>query len=308
MTNVDIVIVNWNAGPQLQDCVQSIFDLEHEALGSVTVVDNASRDGSADFCRTDSRVRLIEPGRNLGFGTACNLGAAQGSAEYILFLNPDTRLLRPTLRAVSIFMEQPASARIGVCGVRLVGEDGTTAKHCARLPSAATFFNLSTGLSKAWPRVFPPVELIEFDHVHDAAVPHVMGAFFFVRRAVFDATRFDEAFFVYYEDLDLSLRIRNQGWSIQYLASEAIFHRTGGTSGHARAKALSYLWESRFIYARRHYGVVGRMLVGVGVLVVEPVRRLLHALTTRSPGQARETVKAIARLWAILLGRPLDRG
>lgn len=313
MTNVDIVIVNWNAGLQLRDCIASIF--EHEdavtsggALGSVTVVDNASHDGSADFCRTEPRIRLMEPGRNLGFGTACNLGAAQGAADYVLFLNPDTRLLKATLRSVASFMDKPSSAGVGICGIRLVDEDGKTSRHCARLPSAATFFNLSAGTSKVLPRVFPPVELVEFDHAHDAAVPHVMGAFYFIRRSVFEAVGgFDEAFFVYYEDLDLSQRVRNHGYSTLYLASEAIFHRTGGTSRGARAKALSYLLESRLIYARKHYGLAGRVLVGAGVFAIEPVRRLLHAVLRGSSDDARETVRAMMRLWAMVLGRHPDR-
>lgn len=308
LTNVDIVIVNWNAGPQLRECVESIFAHEDEALGSVTVVDNASRDGSADFCRSDPRVRLVEPGRNLGFGAACNLGAAGGAAEYVLFLNPDTRLLRPTLRSVASFMDRPESAGIGVCGVRLTGEDGSTSKHCARFPSATTFFNLSAGISKFLPGRFAPVELLEFDHDHDAIVPHVMGAFFFMRRHVFRAVgMFDEKFFVFYEDLDLSLRVGHHGYSTYYLASEAVFHRTGGTSQGARAKALSYLFESRLVYARKHYQPGGRALVGLGVFLVEPIRRIAHASLNGSPSQARETIKAMVRLWTILIGRDVDR-
>lgn len=308
MTKVDIVIVNWNAGPQLRDCIESIFAHEHAEIGTVIVVDNASRDGSADFCRNDGRVRLIEPGRNLGFGTACNLGAQSGTSDYVLFLNPDTRLLRPTLRTVAAFMERPESARIGICGVRLIGEDGSTAKHCARHPTAVTFFNLSAGSSKFLPAIFPPLELVEFDHLHDAIVPHVMGAFFFIRRSVFEAVNgFDERFFVFYEDLDLSLRVRNHGFDSFYMASESIFHRTGGTSHGARAKALSYLFESRLIYARKHYGVPGRILVSLGLFVIEPARRLLHGILTGSPDRIVETVKALRRLGAMALGCRIDR-
>lgn len=305
---VDIVIVNWNAGSQLKDCIESLFLHEQALLGSVTIVDNASVDGSADFCRTDARVRLIEPGRNLGFGTACNLGTAGGNSDYVLFLNPDTRFLRPTLASVVAFMERPQSAKIGVCGIRLVGEDGTTSKHCARLPSAMTFLNLSAGLSKFWPAAFKPVELVEFDHEHDSTVPHVMGAFFMIRRSLFDAIGgFDETFFVYYEDLDLSLRVQQRGYAIQYLASESVFHRTGGTSRTARAKALSYLFESRLVYARKHYGMLGRAIVGVGIFLVEPVRRIGHGLLSGSGEQVRETIKAMHRLLAILFGGHADR-
>lgn len=309
LTNVDIVIVNWNAGTQLRDCVGSVFSHEDQALGSVIVVDNASRDGSADFCRTDPRIQLIEPGRNLGFGTACNLGAAQGSADYILFLNPDTKFLRPTLQSVAVFMERPTSARIGVCGVRLVDEKGTTWHHCSRFPSAIMFFSLSAGLSKLLPRLFVPLELIEFDHLHDSRVPHVMGAFYLIRRSLFERIGgFDEGFFVYHEDMDLSLRVSQSGYQTQYLASQAIFHRTAGTTSQgASAKALSYLLESRLRYAGKHYGSMGVVLVGIGVLIVEPIRRLLHALMVGSPTSARNTMMATGRLWRMIFGRVTDR-
>lgn len=309
LTKVDIVIVNWNAGRQLRECVESIFLHEDEALGLVIVVDNASADGSADFCRTDPRVLLIEPGRNLGFGAACNLGAAQGSGDYVLFLNPDTRLLEPTLRTVTSFMERPSSAGVGVCGVRLVGEGGATARHCSRLPSPAQFFVLSAGLSGLMPRLFRPLELIEFDHRHDAEVPHVMGAFYFIRRGLFEKLGgFDLRFFVYHEDLDLSLRVKQAGCSTYYLAEPRVFHRTAGTTQQgASAKALSYLLESRLAYGRKHFSAVGFATVLAAVLLIEPLRRFAHALVKWSPDAARNTAIAYDRLWRAIMGRRIDR-
>lgn len=309
MPSVDIVIVNWNAGPQLRECIESIFAHESDALKSVVVIDNASRDGSADFCRDDPRVWLIESGSNLGFGTACNLGAARGAADYILFLNPDTRLNGPTLGAVSSFMDRPESAGVGVCGVRLVGEAGQTWRHCSRFPTPGMFLALSAGLSKLLPSIFLPLELVEFDHLHDSRVPHVMGAFYCVRRHVFaQVDGFDEGFFVYHEDMDLSLRISQAGYAVQYLAGPAIYHRTAGTTGPSvRAKALSYLLESRLRYAWKHFGLGGRILVIAGVLVLEPVRRLLHALAIGRRGEARETIKAMGRVWLVLFGCRPDR-
>ena len=277
-------------------------------MRSVTIVDNGSGDGSVDFCRADPRVRLIEPGRNLGFGTACNLGAADAMGDYILFLNPDTRLLRPTLRAVADVMDAPAAQSIGVCGIRLVDETGRTSRHCARLPTPRTFFDVSLGVSKLFPGHFRPVELIEFDHEHDSPVPHVMGAFYFIRKSVFrNVGEFDPKFFVYYEDLDLSLRVQAARSSIFYLSSQSIFHRAGGTTGRARAKPLSYLYESRMIYAHKHYRVPGRLLIALGVLGVEPIRRSIQALLSGSISDLREALAASIRLWIALNGRPIDR-
>ena len=308
LTKVDIVIVNWNAGPQLRECIDSIFAHERARLGRVIIVDNASADGSANFCAEDDRVRLVQLDRNLGFGSACNLGALEGTSDYVLFLNPDTRFLMPTLGDVASFMDSPSAWNIGVCGVRMVGTDGATAKHCARIPAPLVFFNVSTGLSKLAPNIFLPLELLEFDHETSSAVPHVMGAFYFVRREVFEKVRgFDERFFVYYEDLDLSLRIADAGYTIYYMTEPHVFHRTGGTSKTAKAKALSYLFESRLTYAEKHYSRVGRALVAAGVYVVDPARRLFHSLISRSAGVAAETLKASFRLWVMRFGGKPDR-
>lgn len=309
LASVDIVIVNWNAGPQLRDCVESIFAHERELLGSVTVVDNASIDGSAEFCRQDERVRLIEPGRNLGFGTACNLGASYGSASYVLFLNPDTRFLRETLASVVSVMERREWASVGACSIRLVDDDDTAWRHCSRFPTPSTFLSISLGLTRLMPKAFPPLELVNMSHLEDAPVDHVMGAFYFIRRAVFEQIKgFDERFFVYYEDLDLSLRVHQAGFSIRYLAGPAIFHRTAGTTqGRARAKALSYLFEGRMLYADKHYNLAGRTLVKGSVLAIEPVRRIAHSLATGSLSSAADTLKAVGRLWAAILKRSPDR-
>ena len=308
MPRTDIVIVNWNAGVQLRECVDSIFEHEDGALGAVLVVDNGSRDGSADFARADKRVTLIEPGRNLGFGTACNLGAARGSADYVLFLNPDTRFLEPSLRRVQRFMEAPENGRVAVAGVKLVGEDGRTARHCSRQPGAARLFALSTGVPQMVPKLVRPLELLEFDHEHDARVPHVMGAFYHVRRTVLEELGgFDERFFVYYEDIDLSRRILAAGHTIRYLASVSVFHRTAGTSRAAKAKALSYLLEGRLLFAEKHFGPFGRSLVRVGVYGVEPLRRLVQSALEGSGTTRTDTLAAMRRLRAMRTGQPVDR-
>lgn len=308
MSDVDVVIVNWNAGDQLRQCVESLMAVDRSAVASVTVVDNGSHDGSADFLDGRNDVRLLRAGENLGFGRACNLGAARGRAPYILLLNPDTRLLRPTLGQVTAFMDGADGEGYGVCGVRLVGEDGHIARHCSRFPSARTFFFLSSGLAKVAPRRFPPLELVDFDHLHDRPVDHVMGAFYVIRRTLFDRLAgFDERFFVYYEDLDLSWRAAIAGQGAYYLSSVEVFHRGAGTSRNARAKALSYILESRLRYADKHFGWCGRLLVSISTLLIDPPMRVAFALVQGSPATAWEAVRAHGRYWRERLGGGGDR-
>lgn len=100
----DIVIVNWNSGKQLEDCVESIRIHHEEMVEKCIVVDNGSTDGSAVFLSNAEDVDIVLTGRNLGFGAACNLGATRGDSPFLLFLNPDTCLKKGSLSGAANFM------------------------------------------------------------------------------------------------------------------------------------------------------------------------------------------------------------
>src|SRR5207244_1137292 len=108
VSSVDIVIVNWNAGPLLRQCVESIVDVSQSDLVPRTVVvDNASTDGSAHTLDDiQLPLTLLRNERNLGFAAACNQGAKGSTAPYLLFLNPDTRLATGALAGSVTFMDR----------------------------------------------------------------------------------------------------------------------------------------------------------------------------------------------------------
>ena len=186
---IHIVIVNWNSGDWLRRCVASIVDHGSGLVDRVVVVDNGSTDGSAEFGPSTSPPELVATGANLGFARASNLGAGGAVASFLLFLNPDAALGGDTLRRALAFMEGPEAAGVAVCGIRLVDEDGGTQRHCARFPTARTFLGSATGLSGLFPRLFPPLLMEDFDHLESRRVDHVIGAFYLVRRELFESSR-----------------------------------------------------------------------------------------------------------------------
>ena len=285
--SVRIVIVNWNSGAQLGACLDSIEQFGGAEAVEVVVVDNGSVDGSArgDLGR---RVRLICAGQNLGFGRACNLGAADAASDYLLFLNPDAALREGSLQMALGFMESPEGANVGVCGIRLEGESGEVQHHTTRFPGARTMFTLGQIQTR-------------FDHLSDREVDHVIGAFYLIRRSLFEALGgFDERFFVYLEDLDLSLRVRQAGWKVHYLAGAVGFHKGGGTSDQVKDVRLFYSMRSRLLYARKHFSAFGAAYVVAVSLFVEPLLRIGRALLRRSPDEARQTIRAYRLLWSSL--------
>ncbi len=298
---VSVVIVNWNSGQQLRECLDSIEKFGGGFCGSVIVVDNGSTDRSMEFDGFRVPSTLILAQRNLGFAKACNLGARHCVSDYILFLNPDARLMEGTLQKALAFMGSEAAKRIGICGARLLGENGLVHRHCARFPDAWSYVWHSLGLGAIAPRLFRLHFMTEFDHLSSREVDHVIGAFFLVRRSLFDALGgFDERFFVYLEDLDFSLRAKHAGWNSYYLAEAVAYHKGGGTSEQIKARRLFYSLRSRLLYAFKNFSWLGAWGTLTATLFAELPVRTGYAIARMRWVDAANTVHAYRLLMAEL--------
>ena len=293
---MDVIVVNWNAGHQLRACIDSITQHAQSLVDQIIVVDNGSIDGSEASVEGLSNVTLIGNCANLGFGKACNLGAKQAKGEYLLFLNPDAALYADTLPKALAFMQDPVNSGVGICGVQLLDETSHLSRSCARFPSPLGFALQSVGVGKLFPGVGHV--MAEWDHSVTRAVDQVIGAFFLVRRELFEAlSGFDEQFFVYFEEVDFSYRASQAGWKSVYLAEAQAFHAGGGTSKHIKARRLFYSLRSRLLYAFKHFYWVGALVVLLTTLLIEPVSRSVLAIARLSWFGLKETWGAYAMLW-----------
>ncbi len=268
-------------------------------LRRVCVVDNASTDGSVDALRDfDLPMKILRNRENRGFAAACNQGGLGSRADYLLFLNPDTRLEADSIRRPVVFLEGAEGAGVGVCGIRLMDSEGELLRSCARFPRPRTFFYRMTGLDLLAPRHFPGLFMREWDHQTTRDVDHVSGAYYLIRRQVFEELRgFDERFFVYLEDLDLSVRVHACGWRTMFLAGARAYHRGGGTSEQVKARRLFYSLRSQILYAWKHFNAPSAVVVTLGTLMLEPVARLIRSLIRLSARQAVETAEGYLLLW-----------
>lgn len=295
----NIIIVNWNSGNQLRKCIDSIISFGYAFVESIIVVDNGSADESLDLIEGLPKVSTIHCGSNLGFGAACNIGAIECGGDFLLFLNPDARLYSDSLEKVILFMSDEKNLNVGVCGVQLVDESGQISRSCAAFPSASSFAAYASGFS----RIFPSTgyAMVNWDHKQVRTVDHVIGAFYLIRRQVFTQLGgFDTRFFMYLEDLDLSYRVKEAGWSIVYLASIQAFHAGGGTSNKIKARRLFYSLRSRIQYAHKHLSKSGFFSTVFITLFIEPISRLLYALICLSGATFKETIAAFFLLWSWL--------
>lgn len=301
---VDIVIVNWNSGTLLRQCLASIPGAldDGAARTRVVVVDNASRDGSCDDLSLPGHaLEVVRNSYNAGFAAACNQGARLTAGEYVLFLNPDTRLLPNSLAIPLQFMQQAENARIGICGVQLFDDQGRLARSCARFPSLGNILAKMLGLTFLFPHA--GMTMREWDHRESRRVDQVMGAFFLVRRSVFEALGgFDPSFLVYFEDVDFALRAYQAGWFSHYLASARIHHAGGGTTRNIKARRLFYFLRSRILYAGKHFSLPGAVAHMALTLTLEPLARLLFALGRGRLADTGDVLQAASLLWRDLPG------
>jgi GT2 family glycosyltransferase len=306
---VDIIIVNWNAGPALRRCLESIVTVnDARRIGQVIVIDNASTDGSADGLDVTALPLIVRRNpANVGFARACNMGARLGSSACLLFLNPDTELELDSLSVPLAFLEKPENSQIGIVGIQLLDEQKLIARSCARFPTPGSMAMRVFGVDTIVPRVGYP--MTDWDHASSRRVDHVIGAFYMVRRSLFDSLGgFDERFFVYLEDLDFSLRAKQRGWSSAYLVEARAHHAGGGTSRQIKARRLFYALRSRIAFVNKHFGFAGAAALTLATLLVEPFPRLLRALLRGQPAEAGQTLVAFGLLWRDLVARTPQQG
>lgn len=297
---LDIVIVNWNTGSCLRECVRSVAEARRSEfeLGDVVLVDNASTDDSLAGVQDLLPVRLVRNTHNRGFAAASNQGAAAGQGDLVLFLNPDTRLMPETLDLSVAFMADPRNATIGICGGQMLGDDGMREPSCWRFPTLGMFVAMMSGLSHAFPRWFPRQRLAPEDTTRSGVVDQVIGAYFLVRRSVFETLEgFDERFFVYLEDVDLAYRASRLGHPSYFLAHVPVHHRGRVSSDQVRGRRLFYLLRSRTEYARKHWPPWQAALLAALILAVEFPARALSA-AARGRRDEATAAAAAARLYA----------
>lgn len=294
---LDIVIVNYNTGPLLRDCLASLPAARAGLPGRVIVVDNASSDDSLALAQVqDEEVTVLRNTENRGFAAACNQGAALAGSDFILFLNPDTRLFPDTLRtALAAFDED---SRAGIVGVPLLDDRGAVAVSCSRLPRLRGFFFKALGLEAWASRRGWSQPMREWAHDRSRVVEQVMGAFFLMRRPLFDQLGgFDERFFVYFEEVDLCARARALGWHSLFHAATRAWHKGCGSSERLKAHRLFYSLRSRLLYGARHFPAPQAWALLPLTLLLEPATRALQLLLRGDGAALAALARGCAWLW-----------
>ena len=305
--DVSVVIVSFNTKDLTRKCIRT---LERESEGvsvELIVVDNASRDGSADMLAEEfPYAKLILSDENLGFAGANNRGFDVATGRYIVLLNSDA-FLKPGALYLSV-QKMDANPRCGLAGGLLVGQDDSWQPSARMFPSVLNDFLTLTGLSARFPqsKLFGRVDRTWADPNESAKVDWVPGAYSILRKDVLEKVGyFDERYFLYFEEVDLCKRIKEAGYDIWYWPDIVVMHIGGESSKTVEhitmssAGAQLTLWRMRsaMLYYRMHHGVVGAWAAMSLEKYWHRVRTCRNRMSSEGERQAKaEESSAIASL------------
>lgn len=262
--DVSIIIVSFNTREVLRECLQSV---QGECMGlraEILVVENGSRDGSAEMMAQDfPQVTVLRSEVNLGFGNANNVALKVARGRYFVLLNSDAFFEKGALALAIQHMDEQPDCGLGGC--KLIGRDGEMQ------PSSRCFHTVTkdavvlSGLAAKFPRskFFGRFDRTWADESHPAPVDWVPGAFTILRPEMLAKVGlFDPDFFLYYEEVDLCLRFRRAGIPVWYWPDIVVVHIGGESSRQLKALEFSeraaqvVLWRMRstLLYYRKHHG------------------------------------------------------
>jgi N-acetylglucosaminyl-diphospho-decaprenol L-rhamnosyltransferase len=254
---LSIIIVNYNVKYFLEQCLLSVVKACGATDTEILVVDNNSTDGSREYLFAKfPTVKFYWSKENPGFGRANNSMLSQATGDYILFLNPDTIVPEDCFtKCISFFRSH---TDCGALGVRMTDGSGNFLPESKRsLPAPLSGLYKITGLAKLFPRSKT------FASYYDGSLPEkennkakiLSGAFMMLSRKAIEATSgFDEDFFMYGEDIDLSYRIMKSGFNNYYLGKVTIIHFKGESTQKKSAHYAKHFYGAMKLFVDKHYG------------------------------------------------------
>ncbi|MGB7054725.1 MAG: glycosyltransferase, partial [bacterium] len=309
--DLSVVIVNYNVKACLEQCLIAIERARGALNVEIFVVDNASVDGSQAMVKKRfPYVSLIENNRNVGFSTANNQAIEKSQGEYILILNPDTLIQEDTLVILKKYLDE--NPMVGAVGCKLLNPDGSYQINSRRsFPTPWVAFARIVGLSKMFPksRLFGQYNLTYLDPNTETEVDVLSGSLMVLRRRALDQVGyFDEDYFMYGEDIDLSYRIKKAGWKIIYTPATKAIHYKGESTKKSEFSAITRFYSTMLIFIRKHFGgrysLALRVLLTLGIYFRAVMAYVLQVLKSLAPPLMDIIVIFLSLLLAIRIRFP----
>ncbi len=259
--DVSIIIVTFNVAGFLDSCLRSIRQ-ETRSRHEIIVVDNSSRDGSAEIARSVAPEAVIfRNERNLGFSRANNQGFCRARGRHLFMLNPDTVVRDRAIDRLVAFMDEHPEA--GACGPKNLNPDLSLQQNCHHFPTLSSAFFDALQLRRFFPgsRIFGREQMTYWGYDDVREVDWITGCSLMLRKQALDQVGFlDERYFMYAEECDLCFRLKKNHWRVFFEPSAAIIHYYGRSALSHRSLGVHeknitrYYFESRYYFFEKNYG------------------------------------------------------
>ncbi len=253
--DISIIIVSWNVKNLLKHCLESIYKNQGNVKLEVIVIDNASKDGSAEMVKENfPEINLIANQENSGFGRANNQGLDKAKGRYILLLNPDTIILPGNFELALKRMEE--NLKIGILGAQTLNPDMSLQPSIRRFPKFLPIFLIFIKIAKFFPNLksLKNYFAVDFDYQKPQPVQQVAGSYMLVRKELIDEIGlFDENFFIWFEEVDLCRRTSLAGWEVYYDPEPKLIHYGGQSfKQEMTIRKQKLFFQSAWYYFRKH--------------------------------------------------------
>ncbi|MFA7662315.1 MAG: glycosyltransferase family 2 protein [Patescibacteria group bacterium] len=271
---LSIITVGWKVKDLLRECLTSIFEQTQNIDFEVFVIDNNSGDGTAEMVQNEfPQVNLIINPGNSGFAKANNQAIVRAKGEYVLLLNPDTRILDRALDKMVSFMESKTNCGIGAC--KLLNSDLSLQPSIRRFPKLIDQVLILLKVQHLFAnlKIFKNYLATDFDYAQDSQVDQVMGAFMLIRRGVIDQIgMLDEEFWIWFEEVDFCQRTKKAGWEVWYTPRANIVHHFGQSFKQKMSFEKQKIFNASMrLYFKKHHS----RLAYWTLLLVQPISLIL---------------------------------
>lgn len=295
----DVAVVTYNTKDLLLECLESLQG--EEALGRIVVSDDNSSDGTLEAVRERfPGVEILLNLANRGFAAVANAAIEACSTSGVLLLNADTRVTPGTLARLGAYLADHPKASI--VGPRLINADGSLQPSCFPFPSPRAALLGETGLGSLLSRirVLRKHHLRTWAHDRPRSVPWVRGAALMIRRETFlEAGGFDTDFYMYFEEVDLALRLSEAGWEVHFAPVADVYHLGGASTTQQRAKMRLRYYASMQEFYRRHrrpWERVALRSILLSTMAFRSLRDRLRLLVSRTP-ESKERLREDVEVW-----------
>jgi N-acetylglucosaminyl-diphospho-decaprenol L-rhamnosyltransferase len=258
--DISVILISYNTIEMTKMALSRLFASSHDIEMEVIIIDNDSRDHSADVLRQEyPQITLIENEKNVGFGRANNQALPYIKGRYVLLLNTDAFVEPDTVSKTIRYMDE--NPQCGVLGVKLLGRDGTLQPSCRYFPTPWNIFLNHSGLRRLFYRTVM-VDDMSWDHATVRDCDWVPGCYYLVRKEAIDQVGLmDPRYFLYYEEIDHCFAAKKAGWKVTYFPYSSVVH-IGGESAKSQGEITrrgrqieSLKIESELLYFRKNHGL-----------------------------------------------------